>query len=477
MRRHVPKHRLEDLDSEAVVSLAQRAVLARAFELAQAAGWSSRSLDGVVAGLRAVLGDQPDGRPIRPIRLSQIRAATGMSRGPRIARIGQILDEFGLLVDDTVPTIRAWIDHTCEQLPVGFRDEVRAWLLVLLDGDARSRPRSQSTLHAYLGRVRPPVLAWSATRSQLREVTEDDVRAVLDELSGHLRAGTFVALRSLFRFAKRRRLVFADPTRRLHVGRTAPVRTLAPMTDAQIAAVGRVAVTPAQRLIVALAAVHAARAKTIRELTLDDIDLPGRRIRLGGHPQQLSAFVHDVLAAWLRHRHHHWPHTPNRHMLISTVTASGTEPITDYYLTWHLLLHGVQLEHIRGDRVLQEALAVGADPLHLAVVFHLSFSTAIAYADIARSLLERPSRTPPRCSTTSDTQRIRPGDTRATSSTTRPGVASPFSTRPQRRTRDSTDTGSHPRPSRPLLLGFAGTARQLESEVANCGGFRCENVQ
>jgi hypothetical protein len=38
-----------------------------------------------------------------------------------------------------------------------------------------------------------------------------------------------------------------------------------------------------------------------RELTLDDIDLHTRRIRLGGHTQPLSVFVHDVLAAWLRH--------------------------------------------------------------------------------------------------------------------------------------------------------------------------------
>lgn len=100
-------------------------MLARAFELAQAAGWSSRSLDGVVAGLRAVLGDQPDGRQIQPIRLSQIRATTGASRGPRVARMGQILDELGLLDDDTVPTTRTWIDHTCKQLPDGYCNEVR----------------------------------------------------------------------------------------------------------------------------------------------------------------------------------------------------------------------------------------------------------------------------------------------------------------------------------------------------------------
>ncbi|WP_326641028.1 hypothetical protein OIE67_16060 [Nonomuraea fuscirosea] len=92
----------------------------------------------------------------------------------------------------------------------------------------------------------------------------------------------------------------------------------------------------------------------------------------------------------MHERHHKWPHTPNRHVLISWKSAASTEPVSDYYLTWRLLLLGVRLEQIRGDRVLQEALVVNADPLHLALVFNLSSQTAIEYADIARSLLERP---------------------------------------------------------------------------------------
>jgi hypothetical protein len=48
------------------------------------------------------------------------------------------------------------------------------------------------------------------------------------------------------------------------------------MTAEQIRAVGRTAVTPSQRLAIALAAVHAARPKAIRKLTLDDIDLRSR---------------------------------------------------------------------------------------------------------------------------------------------------------------------------------------------------------
>lgn len=385
-RRHSATADYDDVAGEPALAPTMQVVLRHAGQAAEIADWSTSSRWRVLAGLRAVLEGHPEGEPVQ---LSDLQAVTGVSRGSRLARMAQVLDELGLLVDDIVPTMRAWIEQSCQAVPPGFRAEVRAWLLLLLEGDQRARPRSHSTLYAYFGRVRPHLVTWAATRDQLREITENDVRAVLDQLRGHRRAGTFTAVRSLFGFAKRKRLIFADPTRRLHVGR-APARMLLPMTDAQIAAVRRVAVTPAQRLVVALAAVHAARATAIRELTLDDVDLAGRRIRLGGHFQRLPEFVRDALVAWLEHRQCTWPHTPNRYVLVSTVTATGTQPVSDYYLSSHLLLQGVQLEQIRGDRILHEALAVEADPLHLAMAFNLSSATAIAYADIARHLLERP---------------------------------------------------------------------------------------
>ncbi len=48
---------------------------------------------------------------------------------------------------------------------------------------------------------------------------------------------------------------------------------------------------------------------------------------------------------------------------------------------------GISLERIRPDRILQEALATGADPLHLALVFNIDHTNAMAYASAARNLL------------------------------------------------------------------------------------------
>jgi hypothetical protein len=74
--------------------------------------------------------------------------------------------------------------------------------------------------------------------------------------------------------------------------------------------------------------------------------------------------------------------------LINAKTALGTRPVSAEYLKRHLLHQGVYLERIRGDRVLHEALTVGADPLHLALVFNLSHTAVSRYAAIAQDLLD-----------------------------------------------------------------------------------------
>src|SRR5215471_5018002 len=172
-------------------------------------------------------------------------------------RIAEVLAEMELLHDDTTAAIRTWIDRRTGELPAGFGRDVRAWLVVLLDGDTRTRPRSAATVHFHFGRVRPFIECWAATRGHLREITSSDVDTVLEPLRGHRRYNAITALRSLFRFAKRRGLTFADPTAHLRGGRGAG-RTVLPMTAEQIRAVQQAAATPAQRLAIALAAVHAA---------------------------------------------------------------------------------------------------------------------------------------------------------------------------------------------------------------------------
>ena len=193
----------------------------------------------------------------------------------------------------------------------------------------RRTPRAGIGRRAWLAGQRlerPQCTAQAGDRGLDRGVgdTSGDVDAVLEPLRGHRRYNAIMALRSLFRFAKRRGLTFADPTRHLRGGRGAG-RTLLPMTAEQIRAV-----------------------------------------------EQAAA---------------------NRHVLVSRIGALGTGPVSADYLDKHQL-HGISLEQIRRDRILAEALATGADPLHLALVFNIDHTNAMAYANAARNLLTSPAEKP-----------------------------------------------------------------------------------
>ena len=362
---------------------ALRAAAARARQLGEAHGWSPSTIRCALDGLTMLLGGRPAGERVT---LTQIRART--PRHTSTPRVAEVLAGLDLLEDDSAPAIRSWIERRTGELPRGFTGAVRAWLRLLLDGDARARPRSPTSIYVYFAAVQPLIEQWAADRGHLREVTAADIKAVLDPLRGHQLRTTTTAVRSLFRFAKKRGLVFANPAVRLKAAD--PGGSLLPMTDAEIRAVEQAAASPAQRLIVALAAVHAARWAAICDLTLDDLDLPNRRITIGGHRQRLGELTHRALRAWLGHRRATWPRTPNRHVLISGKTALGSGPVSRSFLTWNLQRHGISIERIRRDRVLHEALTARTDPLHLALVFGLSHTTASKYTLIACDLLAEP---------------------------------------------------------------------------------------
>ncbi|MGH3856587.1 MAG: hypothetical protein ACRDR6_24500 [Pseudonocardiaceae bacterium] len=360
-----------------------RAASVRAQQLGEVHGWSLSTVRCTMDGLMLLLAERGAGEPVA---VSKIRART--SRATSSVRVAQVLEALQLLHDDTALAIRAWIDRRTGELPAGFAGDVRAWLLVLLDGDARNRTRSHTSLYVYYGALRPLLQSWATTRSRLREITTADVTAALEPMRGWPRRTTIAALRSLFRFAKKQRMIFTNPTTRL---KTEDIdRTLVPMTDHEIRAIEQIAIHPAQRLIIALLAEHAARPASIQHLTLDDVDLPNRRLTLSGHLQRLGDMTDRTLRTWLDHRRTTWPHTPNRHVLISKATALGIQPVSQGYFTWHLRDHGIQPERIRGDRILHEALAIGPDPLHLSLVFNLSHSAASRYAGIAEAVLDDP---------------------------------------------------------------------------------------
>ncbi|MFI6495110.1 hypothetical protein [Streptomyces sp. NPDC050564] len=219
-------------------------------------------------------------------------------------------------------------------------------------------------------------------------MTRDDVLAYIRTLRDRQRHDQLVALRSLFTWAKRNGLIFRNPTSRIRVGQL-EYAVLQPLVPEQVDRSVAAATTPATRLILALAAVHAARVAQIATLTLHDVDLGNRWLTVAGHARPIDDLTLKLLLAWLEHRRNRWPNTANLHLLINDQTATKTSRSSNHWISAAMRGLDATLERLRVDRQLEEALTHGPDPLHLAEVFGLDEKTAMRSADSARALMEQ----------------------------------------------------------------------------------------
>lgn len=382
-----PPRELRGFDRRRRADLANP-TLVRARQLArtigEARGWTRWVAGDVDRALVIVLSGHngSDGDTIRFSELFPVLRRYGLS----VERTIEVLDHLGLFDDDRVPAFESWLQRKLADLAPGIRRDVEAWLRTLRDGGPRTRPRSLATVWAYLNEIRPVLVDWSARYDHLREVTHHDLLAAAERLHGSKRHHTLSVLRSLFRHCKKTGAIFRDPAARVRVGRQ-DYGVILPLLPEQISEATDAAATPAARLALALAAVHAARPKAIRDLQLGDVDLGNRRLVIAGRVHPLDDLTRHVLLAWLAYRRRRWPNTANPHLLLSQQSAMETGPVSRPWMTEAFRGLGATLERLRVDRQLDEALAHGPDPLHLAAVFGLDDKTAIRYAHAARQLL------------------------------------------------------------------------------------------
>ena len=349
--------------------------------LAGARGWNDRIITETSRALAVVLaGHQPGDM----ITWSQLPAALHR-RDLSITRTAEILALAGLLDDDRIPSFTALTRARLALLPAPMAAGVRDWLRTRSQGGPRSRPRDEHTVRMNFNRVHPLLLEWARHYTHLREITAADIIAATRPLPPSRRRQALTALRSLFGHANKTGTIFRDPTRGIRDGQR-PLILIQPLQPAEIHQATAAALTPAARLAVALAAVHAARPKTIRELHLGDIDLGSRRLVIAGTARPLDDLTRHLLLAWLQHRGRRWPGTANPHLIINQQTAMTTRAVSENWLAGSCRGLTATLERLRVDRQLEEALTCGADPLHLAAVFGIDDTTAIKYATIARQL-------------------------------------------------------------------------------------------
>ncbi|WP_037972935.1 hypothetical protein [Streptosporangium amethystogenes] len=353
-----------------------------AHQIGEAHGWRRGTHYDVRRGLTIVLSCHAAGDVIRQSELFPAMRALKIS----VERVGEVLTAMGVFHDDRTPSFEKWLERKLDGLADGIRQPTEAWLRTMREGGPRTKPRDPATVWTHMGYLRPTLLAWSQRYDHLREVTRDDVVAALDALTGSRRSNLLASLRSLFAFAKKTGKIFRNPTRGIRVGQR-PYGLAQRLSQDDVDRAAKAAINPAARLVLMLAAVHAARTSAIRNLLLDDLDLGNRRLTIAGRPRPIDEFSHQILLEWLDYRRTRWPNTANPHLLINQMSAHGVGPVSTIYFTKKLRGQAATLERLRVDRQLEEALIHGPDPLHLAAVFGLDPKTAIRYAENARALL------------------------------------------------------------------------------------------
>lgn len=346
-------------------------VLRQAEELAELHSWPPHTLQPVRRRLRMLASCHDPGEPIKA------STVTALVPGLRVLEVLTAAAD-GLVVEDRPDSLTVWIDKQFAALPPSMRQELQAWIDVLRQGTPRRRARPRRTVFKRLANIRPFLLECATRYHTLRQVTREDVLAWLEGRKHQTHDAS--ALRGLFGTLKSQRLVFTNPTHRIRM--SAPNRTTPrPLSPESLQRLGEAAEdNPALRAVLALTGVHALGPKQVRDLRLDQVDMANQRLDVNGTHRTLDPFTATAISSYLDYRHARWPHTSNPHLLTTSRTAREQTPVSEHWLA--TLFRGLPAtpSQLREDRILEEARATGADPLHLTAMFGLDGKTGLRYA-------------------------------------------------------------------------------------------------
>lgn len=343
-------------------------------------GWSGDNLSTAAKTLRILFGWLGNAAPIpeQDIRLLN-------EVGLRTRRTLRFLADNSLVIPDTARQSepREHASHRIiANLPSSIRPEIEEWVVLLRREDRNGRPHARfATIRNYLTYAHPALVDWGRRYRTLREVTPADVDAAIEAQTGEAARHMGIALRSIFRTLKRNKTIFRDPTRGIVVphGPTRPPRTLP--SDMVSGLIDR-ATGAADRLAVALVAIHAVGQRELTRILVDDLSVSRSRLlirrRHGLRVIHLDEVTVSLLNLWLHERHRRWSATRNPHLFISQQTAAETGPVDAFYL-WRIFEPlGINLTQLRRDRIVDEARAT-VDPVHLMRVFGITADTALTY--------------------------------------------------------------------------------------------------
>jgi hypothetical protein len=336
-------------------------------------GWAKATIVATRSAIRVLLATQQT--PGALITISEITRLRSIDRGS-IRTVTTILQLAGMFHDDREPTINDWFRAQQRDIAQPMVEQMQLWFQMLRDGSTtppRSHPRRRATIATNISATTPALRAWSrAGHQSLRTI---DRQAVLDILptDASQRRRTLVALRSLFRYLKARRVIFTNPTARIRATAVQPAEVLPIDLEPVRAAI--TSANPLRAALAALIAFHALRPQQVVAIRLHEIrdgrlHLPDRVIPLAGPVQQR-------IAAWLDERHRRWPNTVNPHLFLNHYNGIRTTPASP---SWVSKTIGVSAQTLRMDRILHEAIVNAGDVRRLADMFGVTIPTAERYA-------------------------------------------------------------------------------------------------
>ena len=217
-----------------------------------------------------------------------------------------------MLDDDREPALDTWFIWRAADLPELMAAEFRIWFDVLRDGSLtthRSRPRGEASIRVHIARAAPMLHGWAGAGGQsLREITRQDLADALSTRAAQQRHA-LVAMHSLFRMLKGRRVIFASPASRLRCAPQNPGSPLLLTVDVRDAVHGGQAGRAALAALIAFNALRAGQLASLKLTNIRDgrLGLPVRDI-------PLAPPVRDLLAAWLDVRGRRWPGTTNPYL-------------------------------------------------------------------------------------------------------------------------------------------------------------------
>jgi integrase len=237
----------------------------------------------------------------------------------------------------------------------------------------RTRPRHIGTVRHRVSAVRPALVQWSnAGHTSLREITRDDVIGALppDPIRQRQMADS---LRSLFRFLRGRKIVFANPS--AHVRAVPAQLNYALPMDLRVLREALKSDQPVRAAMATIVAFHALRTSEIQNLKTTD--LRDGRLLIRTRSIVMAQPVRKSIAAWLDERTRRWPQTLNPHLFINKHTALRLGCVSS---NWISQANRIPVQAIREDRILHEALANRGDVRLLGDLFGLTTGGAERYA-------------------------------------------------------------------------------------------------